>query len=274
MEQVYQKTINLFLVDGNSNGTIICNIKNWDANCLKIPRTKIYNCLNRSELQMAGIYFLFNINDDKNSIYIGEAENVYERLTQHLAKKEFYECITFTSIDLNKALVKYLESSLYNEAELANRYVIENKNVPTKSKISEYDEAAMREFIDYVKMATNILGHKVFEKIIKQREADINKLFYINSIGVRAMGMPTEEGFVVFKGSKCFDHFREASSDSLRNRWVKLKEDNIIDKYDYFTEDVLFTSPSLAAAMVLCRNANGLTEWKDANKKSLKNTML
>jgi len=35
-------------------------------------------------------------------------------------------------------------------------------------------------------------------------------------------------------------------------------------------EDLLFTSPSAAADIVTGRSANGLTEWKDSNGKSLK----
>ncbi|MER2169294.1 MAG: DUF4357 domain-containing protein [Psychrobacillus psychrodurans] len=35
-------------------------------------------------------------------------------------------------------------------------------------------------------------------------------------------------------------------------------------------EDLLFSSPLLAAAIVIGRSANGLTEWKDRYGKSLK----
>ena len=44
-------------------------------------------------------------------------------------------------------------------------------------------------------------------------------------------------------------------------------------KNNIFTKDMLFLSPSTAAAMVLGRNSNGLTEWKDKNGKTLKEIM-
>ena len=47
----------------------------------------------------------------------------------------------------------------------------------------------------------------------------------------------------------------------------------IVNKNNIFTKDMLFLSPSTAAAMVLGRNANGLTEWKDKNGKTLKEIM-
>ena len=53
----------------------------------------------------------------KDSVYIGEAENVKERLVQHLrdaqAEKEKYywnTAVIFIGRDLNKALIRYQES--------------------------------------------------------------------------------------------------------------------------------------------------------------------
>ena len=44
------------------------------------------------------------------------------------------------------------------------------------------------------------------------------------------------------------------------------------EKGDYFEfpEDYIFTSPSTAAAMILGRNANGLTEWRLPSGMTLK----
>ena len=47
-------------------------------------------------------------------------------------------------------------------------------------------------------------------------------------------------------------------------------EKNIINKDFVFVTDYMVTSPSLAAAIVMGRNANGRTEWKNANGKSIK----
>ena len=46
----------------------------------------------------------------------------------------------------------------------------------------------------------------------------------------------------------------------------------LIDKGEYleFTDDYIFNSPSTAAVMVMGRNANGLTEWKSKDGKTLK----
>lgn len=65
----------------------------------------------REDIKNPGVYFLFCKEDDgSDSVYIGEAENVKERLVQHLrdsqAEKEKYywtTAVIFTGRDLNKA---------------------------------------------------------------------------------------------------------------------------------------------------------------------------
>lgn len=58
-------------------------------------------------------------------------------------------------------------------------------------------------------------------------------------------------------------------SDSLKKFRQKLIAKGIVDSDFLFTNDYIFTSPSLAAAIVLGRSANGRTEWKTANQKTL-----
>ena len=55
--------------------------------------------------------------------------------------------------------------------------------------------------------------------------------------------------------------------------WVELRDEKAIvengNSYE-FVEDYIFSSPSTAAAMVMGRNANGLTKWKLKSGKTLK----
>ncbi len=115
---MHKKTIELFLLDGNPNDRIICAVSNWDGIGFKIPKTKIKESKDRNELKNTGLYLLFNKNDSNGSIYIGETENVYERLLQHLSKDYWNECLVFVKKDnnLNKAHIKFLENYFYNMA--------------------------------------------------------------------------------------------------------------------------------------------------------------
>ena len=276
----FGKTIKVFLLDGDPNGRLTCELSNWTGKAYKIPRNKIKDCVDREELSNTGIYFLFGKDEEENDlVYIGEAETVLKRLIQHLPQKDFWhEAIVFISKDenLNKAHIKYLENRFHFIAQNTNRYKIENSTIPTQSSISESDKSEMEEFLENIKLLVNTLGHKVFEQ--KREPVTLQKpvqdIFYINAArGANSQGKPTSDGFVVFKGSKA----STSTVPSITSSFLKLRQ-KLIDKKILqemgdtfeFTEDYLFSSPSTAAVMVMGRNANGLEEWKLSNNKTLK----
>ena len=267
------RKITLFLIDGDPNGRIMCELSNWSGKAYKIPRNYVRLSDDREDLNNSGIYMLFGKNDNGDNLaYIGEAENIKQRLLQHLASKEFWnESIVFISKDnnLNKAHIKYLESRLYDLAKEADRYLLENSSKPTKSKISEPDQAEMEEFIDNLKLLVNTLGHKIYESILGKVENDsVDEVFQINQKGLIAKGKPTNEGFVVFKGSEISLQIGAVNSSviSMREKFVS---EGIIKEEDgkaFLTKDVVFTSASLAANIVLGVSANGLKVWKCRGK--------
>lgn len=204
----FAKTIKIFLIDGDPNGRMSCELSNWSGKAYKIPRIKVKNCTDREDLTTnTGVYMLFGKDDDgKDQVYIGEAETILKRLNQQLTSKDFWnEAIVFISKDdnLNKAHVKYLENRLHEIAKSANRYKVDNSIIPTQSSISESDRAEMEEFIEYIKLLVNTLGHKVFEEKREFKAKQKQATFFIKAArGADAQGEPTSDGFVVFKGSK------------------------------------------------------------------------
>ena len=112
----YGKAIELFLVDGVADGLVTAELSNWNGKAVKIPRIDVDTC-NRDDIKGVGVYFLLcNTDDGTESVYIGESENVLERLQQHLSEyekgKENYfwsNAIILLGRDLNKALIRYLE---------------------------------------------------------------------------------------------------------------------------------------------------------------------
>jgi len=203
----YGKTIKIFLIDGDPNGRMSCELSNWSGKAYKIPRVKIKDCFDRNDLLNTTVYLLFGKDEeDKDQVYIGEAESILKRLNQHLTQKDFWnETIVFISKDenLNKAHIKYLENRLYDIAKKANRYKIENTITPTQSSISEPDRAEMEEFIENIIMLVNTLGHKVFDEKREFKPKQKQEIFLIKAPrGADAQGILTSEGFVVFKGSK------------------------------------------------------------------------
>ncbi len=274
----FGKTIKIFLIDGDPNGRMSCELSNWTGKAYKIPRIKVKACTDRDDLISTGVYLLFGKDDDgKDLVYIGEAETILKRLNQHLNQKDFWnETIVFISKDenLNKAHIKYLENRLHDIAKNANRYRVENHITPTQSSISEPDQAEMEEFLENIKMLVNTLGHKVFEEKRDFQPKQKKETFYIKAArGADAEGEPTSDGFVVFKGSKAAGSTVPSMTTNFLNLRQKLIEDKSLvvngDRFE-FVEDYIFSSPSTAAAMVMGRNANGLTEWKLNSGKTLK----
>ena len=276
----FGKTIKLFLIDGEPNGRMTCELSNWTGKAYKIPRIKIKDCVDRPDLSNPGVYLLFGKDETgKDLLYVGEAESVFKRLTQHLTQKDFWnEAIIFISKDenLNKAHIKYLENRLHEIAKKVNRYQVENNSTPTQSSIAESDRAEMEEFIANIKILINTLGHKVFEekreiKTTQQAEKDT---FYIKAArGADAQGEPTTDGFVVFKGSKIASKLVPSLRDNFKRLREQLIDNKVIIKKNEsleFCEDYVFSSPSTAAVIVMGRNANGLTEWRLKDSTTLK----
>ncbi|WP_336732902.1 GIY-YIG nuclease family protein [Chryseobacterium sp. VD8] len=279
---MFGKTIKIFLIDGEPNGRLTCELSNWTGKAFRIPRNKIKISADRSELENTGIYILFGKSTDNNKdlAYIGEGEEIYKRITQHISGKDFWnEVIVFISKDdnLNKAHIKYLENRLYETAKKVNRYDLVNSNIPTKPSISESDRAEMEEFTENIKLLTNTLGYKIFEELIHENqtfEEQEKNTFYIRATrGANAKGQITNEGFVVLKGSEIADTVTTSLNQSIINfRQRLIDEQKIINTHNKldFTEDYLFSSPSTAAAIVMGRSANGLTEWKLSDGRILK----
>ncbi len=274
----FGKTIKIFLIDGDPNGRMSCELSNWTGKAYKIPRIKIKECTDRDDLMNTGVYLLFGKDEEgKDLVYIGEAESILKRLNQHLNQKDFWnETIVFVSKDdnLNKAHIKYLENRLHDIAQLAKRYKIENSIIPTQSSISESDRAEMEEFVENVKMLVNTLGHKVFDEKREFKPKQKHEIFSIKAArGADGQGEPSSDGFVVLKGSKAAATIVNSMSASFIVLRQKLIDDGVlVDKGEFyeFSDDYIFSSPSTAAVMVMGRSANGLSEWKQKDGKTLK----
>ena len=55
----FGKTIKLFLLDADPDGRMICELSNWTGKAYRIPRGKVKDCSDRSELKTTAVYLLF-----------------------------------------------------------------------------------------------------------------------------------------------------------------------------------------------------------------------
>lgn len=276
----YGKSIELFLVNGTADSLITAELSNWNGKAIKIPRIEVASCT-RDDITQAGVYFLFCREDDgSDSVYIGEAENVKERLAQHLhdyqsEKEKYYwnTAVIFVGRDLNKALIRYLENRFVEIARNCKRYIVLTKNTYRNTVMKESQIAVMEEFVDNVKVLINALGYKVMEPLLQTNgDATVveeEKLF-ITAGNASATGIITSEGFVVLKGAVVN---QKTSTKSLSPGMIKLRDKLFNDgKVDNLTttEDILFSSSSAAADFVLGYSVSGPRTWKTKDGRTLK----
>lgn len=277
----YGKTIELFLVNGTADSLITAELSNWNGKALKIPRIEVVSC-NRDDIAQAGVYFLFCKEDDgSDSVYIGEAENVKDRLVQHLRdyqseKEKYYwnTAVIFVGRDLNKALIRYLENRFVEIARNCKRYIVLTKNTYRNTVMKESQIAVMEEFVDNVKVLINALGYKVLEPLLHSDSNESTSvddiLLFINKGNAVATGKVTSEGFVVLKGTIINERM---STKSLGTSVIKLREKYLSDgKVENLTttEDILFSSSSAAADFILGYSVSGPKTWTDRSGRSLK----
>lgn len=287
------KTIRIYLDDGSVSGIRHAEIVNWTGQAISAPRTQIKSLLAWEESKKPGVYFLFGVDEEsgQDAVYIGEAENVYERLQNHIANKDFWnEVVFFTSKDenLTKSHVKYLESRLVKMAKISGRYVVLNGNEPQLPVLPRGDRDAMEEFISNLKILLGTVGYKVLELIAKgvsnspviekteeldSPDPDIIELLLAVK-GVNAKSYLTNEGLVVLTSSQVSKSVKESLSGGYKKLREQLIENGVLTESNTgytFTKNQLFKSPSQAAAIIVGYAINGRHHWKTQDGISLKN---
>ncbi len=283
------KTVRIYLADGAPTGIRHAEVVNWTGQAIVCPRGRIGELSKWPESQRPGLYFLIGENPETSRplAYIGEAENVLTRLKQHVASKDFWDQVVFfTSKDenLTKAHVKYLESRVVELAVTANRIPLANSTAPTQSTLPRPDRDAMEEFLGPARILLGALGFTLLEPVRSRKEGGVSNgdngplshvTLYVNvpKRGIKAEGTSTDEGFIVAEGS--LGH-RELQGN-LSPGWVKRREEliqdgtiEVIGEQIRFAKDVLFNSPSAAAATVCGGGRNGRKAWKDKDGTTLR----
>lgn len=210
------------------------------------------------------------------TVYIGEGDPVLNRLVEHNRNKDFWEwAVVFSSTDnsINKAFVQHLESRLIDIAQGKKRCNLTNNISPKRPTLTESDHADMENFLDNMLSIFPLVGLSIFENSKTLSGRKQKDTFHISGReGAEAIAIQQPNGFVVLKNSKVALTATASVSPSL----VKLRQDLVKNGVltekngNYIVEeDYSFSSPSLAATVVLGRNTNGRAEWKNRDGKSL-----
>jgi hypothetical protein len=82
-------TIRIFVPDGDPEGVRIIDRMNWTGLGIVVPREKWADTRRRDEFGRPGVYILvgYEGDADRPTIYIGQADDLRERVDQHAKAK-------------------------------------------------------------------------------------------------------------------------------------------------------------------------------------------
>jgi len=267
-------TIKLFLVHGSPNGLRTAELSNWSGKAIAAPRNELSALLKREELSSPGFYFLTGVDPESGdkAIYIGEAENVANRLKNHSGKDFWNSATVFVSKDenLTKSHIRYIEGKLISIALESSSSLVMNA-ASSGAKLPESDAAEMDIFLQKTLQLLPVLGVADFSKSVEApaKEEDI---LFCKIKGLTAKGKRTSGGFTVYAGSQAVLEHRPSAKRMKKKREQLVEKGLLQPENDHllFTKDVEFGSPSTAAAIIKGGASNGLTAWKNAKGKPLR----
>jgi hypothetical protein len=268
-------------------------LSNWTGKAFIGQRKHINIIQDMEELSVPGIYFLLaDIEGSyQKKLYIGEADEINNRLKNHFVKKDWWEsfvCFISKDSNLTKAHVRYLEKLIYQIA-LNNKtiLVLDNNNVPTGSKLPISDCDDMDEFSEQVIFVLKNLGILDFTNIesnkdemnIETNEHQIK--FYMNVPGgkgveSRKAELIIKDGlYILIKGSYIRNEIAgKATSHNYAGIRKQLEKEGYFESteskdFGRLNKNVEFNSPSAAAAVVRNSSINGRKEWKNEDGMTL-----
>ena len=279
------RSLKLYLADGSASGIVTVEIGNWSGHILYSPRTRLEAALARPEIARTGVYVLVGpdeANQGLQKIYIGEADELKSRISNHNKEKDFWDrFVSISSKDMNltKAHVKYLEGRLLDYANDAAKTSVDNKTNPSFDKLPEADISDMESFLEEIRLALPVLGIDFFptRTVVSKNSEQLNGTEKIKpdtvyftlsntKAGIKARATEIDGQFVLLEGSignlqersSFLSHASKQIRDRLLNSGIleKTSADNFVLK-----KDVEFNSPSGASAFLFGTARNGRTDW-------------
>ncbi|MDO5286831.1 MAG: GIY-YIG nuclease family protein [Actinomycetia bacterium] len=273
------QTIQIFLPSGNPQGLRQAEITTRTVQVFDIPRSTLPEFLDASQSHQVALYFLLgsSLTGDQVDCYIGESDDVGQRLRSHDRKKEFWDralvAVSLTNT-WTKAHVRYLEAKAVKTAREAGRYRIINAN---EGFASAYTPAPLQadcdEFFDTVSVLIATLGHSVLRPVQTKQATRPEQVLYVRSRQRTTAGTYSTDGLTVFAGTVCDKPAAGRKRyEQVEARREALLADGVLARQDdhlVFARDWVFSSPSGAASIILGRPSNGWDVWRDPQGRTL-----
>jgi len=190
-------SITLFATSGDPEGIRHVDKSNWSG-CGVVFTKDLSRGLREPGIDQAGLYILVG-NAAEETIYIGEADPVGDRLRTHAANKDgwvwgvyFFE----RNHKIGKTEVQYSEAALVALAKRHDRAILLNKNNPSEPTMAPMAKASAQAFLADMLLILPMLGINAFSP---QKQRDLTDV--VQPAGPESEGFDTivvparEEGF-------------------------------------------------------------------------------
>lgn len=272
------QSLELFFINGNPDGMLTAEVFNWTGHVLVAPRTQIAEALARREASYTGVYLLLGEVDGEAYGYVGEGEDISERIRTHDTKKDWWTIAVFivaSANTLNKAHVKFLEARLIEQARAVGKLKLENGNTPSRPSLSEAAEANMEIFLDNLLMVLPAVRIDSF--LQKKRPTEPRRLLQpaepprfellLKKENIRATARLVAGEFIVEAGSMARKSW--VGDRAHNTHYWRLFDDLVgagvledLGTHRIFKENYAFSSTSAAGAIVTGRSTAGPITWK------------
>lgn len=157
-------SITLFATSGDPEGIRHLDKSNWSGYGVVFNKELFHLLKLEPGFMQAGIYILVG-NAAEETIYIGEADPVGDRLKNHVSNKEGWVWGVYffdRNHKIGKTEVQFLESALVALAKQHDRAILINKNNPTAPTMAPPAKAAAQAFLADMLLILPMLGINAF----------------------------------------------------------------------------------------------------------------
>ena len=156
-------SITVFATTGDPQGVRHVDKSNWSGSAVVFQKEQFSQLKHEPGFNQAGLYILVG-NAAEETLYIGEADPVGERIKNHVANKEWVWGVYFFDRHhkIGKTEVQFLESELVARAKQYDRAILLNKNKPNPPTMSPVVKATAQAFLADILLILPMLGINAF----------------------------------------------------------------------------------------------------------------
>lgn len=263
-DKIIDAYINRIDIPGYSKvATIEEIVKNdYNLNIKKYVKKEI----KRQKIKKEEIISNLDILENEKKILEENIRDVLEKLKIKEVLEAYETTVRYSEVDyirIGKNIRKARREKGYSQPEICKKLQI------TLDFLYRIEYGKTKITLDKLVEICKVLDVSI-EELLGTEEKMKENIFYLKNKGIEyAKGKVTNKGFVILKGSKIKSGIYEGLSKSLIN-FVQRERNSDSIQNEKFIEDYLCTTPTMAAVLILGRNSNGYTEWKNKEGKTIR----